>query len=1282
MGSPGHIFLSYYAGDIGFAVRLAADLKNMGVNLWADRLDVRPGEGWARAVQDAVDRCAAMMVVLSPEYAAARYCRCELAAASRMRRPIFPVLLRPIPEAQWPTALKRQQPIDFSAWQQEKEYRDQLGKLVDAILQENGPAHISAVPDAEAQYLTSLLAELVEQEDSLAYATLPGEESAPGEADRPRPGLEGELLTEGLFEVWSGGGDEAAAFPLRLKFAGIREVVDAYPRFVLVGPPSSGKTAVLLHLAAEAARAYQARPGASPLPVFLRLVDWDEGASPAEFVRAHWPLQADPVQLLREGQAILFLDGLSETGPSAILARRLRAWLHGEDAPQRLVVTCRRADYWGDFLLDLPTVQAAPPDPLAIRKVMARALGEERARRALGPASPGVGMGVPDALVPPWLVRHPYLLAGFALAGMSALQEAAATSVGGLLKRLVGELWEAQRATAGVSFDELAAGLSGFAYAMIADNMPVYAPYDYACQHLGSVHLLSPENSSRFLQVENGTVRFVHHPVRNYFAALKLAGEAWQSRLARPEFDQRGTRYPQPWDEAVIILAGLAPEPDAVARQIAAVDPYLALECLIDGVSVTGHTHAHIVSQLQRAAEDAGSDGQVAAARLLAAIRHESALPMLLDAMRRGTWPLRQAATAIMREIAPPPLPGLTETLHRLDQKMRDVTAVGLRQLGESALPTLLQLIRDDDWFIRRSAAWALGEIGDKAAVPALVEALYDEENLVIADAAMALGWVRDAEALPWLRQLLHHQNWRVRKAGASALIWMGPPGIQGMLQEVGGLSSDGRRLVIEALKSTPDPTVLAALLEATVSDDVEVRGAAVEALENAEGDVVVKRLIECLADTTRPRSTRQRICDLAASILEATGRSDALAAVERWRQGTPTPPDNDSSSGETSAQRARKRLKDMTTSQRAWLALPSGAEGGGEAETQAGQAATAPTDQDIRDTADALPLVSEASDDDEEDEKARPQAARTPLAGEEALDGLIRALDETATVPDAAAPAEPEAAAEQPVPAAGPAPGALEKEGQAGRREILLELLASLHHDDWAVRQESAKALREYAELWRDTHDPPVVQRLIAALDDPDWVVRWAVAEALAWVRDRSAGEALRARLDDASWLVRVAVIRALLEINDQPSVPGIIRALSDRKDLVREAAAEALGGLGDPAAVPALIAALNDPAPSVRLAAVEAMGKLRDPAAVPALATALRQGEITIRWAAAAALGRIAVAEAVPALIAGLQDEDGPSWEDKPVCEVAAEALTGIGTAEALLAVEQWRSQHVARA
>ena len=64
----------------------------------------------------------------------------------------------------------------------------------------------------------------------------------------------------------------------------------------------------------------------------------------------------------------------------------------------------------------------------------------------------------------------------------------------------------------------------------------------------------------------------------------------------------------------------------------------------------------------------------------------------------------------------------------KLTQEQRNaVYALGQLGLGY-AMPALIQVLQDQNWDVRNSAAMALGNIG-KDAVPALIQALQDQES-------------------------------------------------------------------------------------------------------------------------------------------------------------------------------------------------------------------------------------------------------------------------------------------------------------------------------------------------------------------------------------------------------------------------------------------------------------------------------------------------------------------------------------------------------------------------
>jgi photosystem II stability/assembly factor-like uncharacterized protein len=104
-------FISYCRTDSEFALRLAADLKESGAAVWIDQIDIVPGERWDIAVENALDQCGSLVVILSPQAVASANVLDEVSFALRSEKRIIPVLHR---ECKIPLRLHRLQHLDLS----------------------------------------------------------------------------------------------------------------------------------------------------------------------------------------------------------------------------------------------------------------------------------------------------------------------------------------------------------------------------------------------------------------------------------------------------------------------------------------------------------------------------------------------------------------------------------------------------------------------------------------------------------------------------------------------------------------------------------------------------------------------------------------------------------------------------------------------------------------------------------------------------------------------------------------------------------------------------------------------------------------------------------------------------------------------------------------------------------------------------------------------------------------------------------------------------------------
>ncbi len=107
---PQTAFFSYSRDDSEFALRLAGDLKAAGANVWLDQLDIAPGQRWARAVQDALNNCQRLLLILSPSSVSSTNVEDEVAFALEEHKTVIPVFYR---DCKVPFQLRPLQYVDF-----------------------------------------------------------------------------------------------------------------------------------------------------------------------------------------------------------------------------------------------------------------------------------------------------------------------------------------------------------------------------------------------------------------------------------------------------------------------------------------------------------------------------------------------------------------------------------------------------------------------------------------------------------------------------------------------------------------------------------------------------------------------------------------------------------------------------------------------------------------------------------------------------------------------------------------------------------------------------------------------------------------------------------------------------------------------------------------------------------------------------------------------------------------------------------------------------------------
>jgi hypothetical protein len=104
-------FLSYARADADFVLPLAKDLREGGAGVWIDQLDIAPGQRWDRAIEDALAKCAQLLVILSPAAVESTNVMDEVSLALEDGKTVVPVLHR---KCKIPFRLRRLQYVDLT----------------------------------------------------------------------------------------------------------------------------------------------------------------------------------------------------------------------------------------------------------------------------------------------------------------------------------------------------------------------------------------------------------------------------------------------------------------------------------------------------------------------------------------------------------------------------------------------------------------------------------------------------------------------------------------------------------------------------------------------------------------------------------------------------------------------------------------------------------------------------------------------------------------------------------------------------------------------------------------------------------------------------------------------------------------------------------------------------------------------------------------------------------------------------------------------------------------
>lgn len=144
----------------------------------------------------------------------------------------------------------------------------------------------------------------------------------------------------------------------------------------------------------------------------------------------------------------------------------------------------------------------------------------------------------------------------------------------------------------------------------------------------------------------------------------------------------------------------------------------------------------------------------------------ERCVEPLARALRDGDWQVREVAIEAMGQVGSPAVETLIKLLRDWDVRKYAILSLG-KIRDERVLDPLLRQLRNDEF--KDDAIQALVELGEPA-VEKLIGALRDKDENVRKSAVLALGRIKSSDAIAPLIDLLGDQDWFTRLTAAAAL--------------------------------------------------------------------------------------------------------------------------------------------------------------------------------------------------------------------------------------------------------------------------------------------------------------------------------------------------------------------------------------------------------------------------------------------------------------------------------------------------------------------------------
>jgi formylglycine-generating enzyme required for sulfatase activity len=635
-----HIFLSYTRANITTALMIRNALEDAGHTVWQDTTAIKTGSEWIDSIENGIDRCYALVTVVSHESQQSKWVKIEYLHAQRREKVIYPIK---IDDCEIPTMM-----LTENMAHAHPDFEAGLRKLIGELpTPPNKTVQSSETPpdlrSLEIDYLNRLLLEHSVWQS--VYTPMAGVAQIRKEQTAQKPkmvtvpcGIDAKFKRRLQQSALAA---ETVVETEQKEYDDILPAVDEMRQLVILGDPGAGKTTTLWTIVAYAAQRAKDDP-TKPLPIFVRLGELSQAQTlQMRVADALGALAPHYETLLKQKRLMFLLDGLNEM-PAANRDENIRQ-IKGLINYCRqheivVVVTCRELDYFGTLDMDLSEkILVTPLDPVRIMRFVKGYITEpadageklfwllageaafnqwQRFNEAVGdlfdvfwledtlPAGKEWGWewGDESGKQRYWkswlnqrqqprsllqLATNPFML--YMMTQVFTEEGHLPPNRGALFKLFVEFLLFDREGLGGADAEELQTRLADLGYTMQAQGEGTSVKRDEALHYLGNEQNLYRAFSASLL-TGNDEVRFAHQLLQEYFAAHKLDIEMKSGVPATTFWQGENWWQPNQWNETAVLLAGLySDDTTLVVQWLKDANPELTARCILESGAQTPH---------------------------------------------------------------------------------------------------------------------------------------------------------------------------------------------------------------------------------------------------------------------------------------------------------------------------------------------------------------------------------------------------------------------------------------------------------------------------------------------------------------------------------------------------------------------------------------------------------------------------------------------------------------------------------------------------------------------